>query len=299
MIGARQFYLCLAVCAAALAVHAQTPTSAPLKINSAAPQPPVPPTPVSPVKFFRELLAMSPVERNHSLSNRPPESRTRIMAKLREYQALNPDERELRLRATELRWYLTPLFRSAPADRASRLAQLPEDFRETVNARLAQWDALAPEMQKEFLTNDRAVHYFATGGTTNAVTLEQQKLSEQFNQFFELTAAEKQQALGTLSEAERSAMDKTLQEFEKLPAKQRSQCVRNYAKFAGMSAVERAEFLKNAELWSKMSPQERKSWRDLVANVPIMPPLPLASKIPANIMPPKVVKPVRPAVATN
>lgn len=292
----RQIYLCMAVCTAALTIHAQVPPAAPVRINT---KPLVPPTPASPVKFFRELLVMSPVERNHSLSNRPPEARARIMAKLREYQALEPNERELRLRATELRWYLTPLFRTPPPARGARLAQLPEDFRETVTARLAQWDALPPALQTEFLENDRAVQYFATGGTTNAVTAEQQKLSEQFNQFFELTAAEKSQALGTLSEAERAVMDKTLQEFEKLPPKQRSQCVRNYAKFAGMSAAERAGFLKSAELWAKMSPQERKSWRDLVANVPIMPPMPLASKIPTNIMPPKMVKPTRPAVATN
>jgi len=81
------------------------------------PPPPLPPLAPSPVTFFRELLAMSPAERNNSLTNRTPEARARIMAKVREYQKLAPDERELRLRATELRWYLTPLFRTAPADR--------------------------------------------------------------------------------------------------------------------------------------------------------------------------------------
>ena len=67
----------------------------------------------SPVDFFRQLLAMTPAERVASLTNRPPEARARILAKVREYQALGPDERELRLRATELRWYLTPLLRTA------------------------------------------------------------------------------------------------------------------------------------------------------------------------------------------
>ena len=120
---------------------------------------------------------------------------------------------------------------------------------------------------------------------------------EQFNQFFELTPAEKSQTLNTLSDAERAAMAQTLAAFEKLPAKQRLQCTRNYAKFTGMSGPERAEFLKNAERWSQMSPKERQSWRDLVAHVPMMPPMPPAN-VPADLMPHPTPKPTR-AVVTN
>jgi len=71
---------------------------------------------------------MSPAERNHSLTNRTPEARARILAKVREYQVLGPDERELRLRATELRWYLTPLLRGH-AEELSRV--LPDAERLT------------------------------------------------------------------------------------------------------------------------------------------------------------------------
>lgn len=293
----RQLVFCFTA-VAVFTLFAQTPPPAPLKNPAAALMPPVPPPAVSPVTFFRELLAMSATERNQSLTNRSPETRARIMAKVREYLALNPDDRELRLRATELRWHLAPLFRSAPADRSARLAQLPDELRESVNARLAQWDLLPPNVKQEFLDNDKTLHYFSSGGTTNAVSAEQQKLSEQFNQFFELTAEEKELALGTLSDAERAAMEKTLQTFEKLPASQRTQCVRNYAKFAGMNAAERVEFLKNAEHWSQMSPKERQSWRDLVAHVPMMPPLP-APIVPQNLMPPTLAKQPRASMATN
>ena len=62
--------------------------------------PPLPSTPQSPVEFFRNLLAMSPRDRNDFLTNRPPPVRERILAKVNEYLALDPGERELRLRAT-------------------------------------------------------------------------------------------------------------------------------------------------------------------------------------------------------
>jgi len=297
----RQIIFCFAAATAVFSTHAQTPGVAPGKNFSATLIPPPMPAATSPVKFFRELLAKSPAERSLSLTNRSPEARARIMAKVREYLALDPNERELRLRATELRWYLTPLFRTTPAERAPRLAALPDELRALVTSRLVQWDLLPPDLQKEFLENDRALHYFAHVQTTNAVTAspEQEKLSEQFNQFFELTAAEKEQALGTLSTAERAAMEKALQSFDKLTPQQRTQCIRNYAKFAGMNPAARAEFLKNAESWSRMSPKERQTWRDLVANTPMWPPTP-AALVPQNLMPPIPPKIIhRTSMATN
>jgi len=246
------------------------------------------------------LLVMSPAERNTALANRPPEMRARIVAKIHEYLTLDPDERELRLSATELRWWLAPLFKLAPDVRAARVALVPDDFRPIVESRLVQWDALPPDLQKEFLENDKTLHYFSRIETTNqsAATPEQQKIAAQFNQFFDLTDAEKKAALNTLSAAERAAMEKTLASFEQLPPQKRMVCVRNYARFAGMSGPDRADFLKNAEKWAAMSPKERQSWRDLVAHVPIMPPMPVV--MPPNLMPhagpPKLP---RASVATN
>ena len=297
----RQTFFCLAVATAAITALAQTPPPFPLKISTAATNilPPLP-TAYSPVNFFRQLLAMTPAERFNSLSNRAPEIRIRILAKVHEYQMLGPDERELRLRATELRWYLTPLFRVAPADRAGRLARVPDELRGIVQARLVQWDILPPPLQQEFLANDRALHYFTHVEATNqpAASPAQMQVADQFNQFFELTPNEKTQLLNTLSGAERAQMEKSLKSFGQLPAPQRLQCLRNYAKFAGMSIAERAEFLKDAESWSKMSPKERQTWRDLVMHVPQWPPMP-PPVVPAYLIPHTLPKPNRPNIATN
>lgn len=298
-----QFVFCAVTAALLFSAAAQTPPAPngkPVSDTAKLLPPPFPPTATSPVAFFRQLLVMSPMERNTALANRPPETCEHIKVKIREYLALDPNERELRLRATELRWYLAPLFRLPAADRAARVAQTPEELRGIVQSRLAQWDALTPKLQKEFLDNDKTLHYFARVEPTNSIAAspEQQKIAEQFNQFFELTPEEKSQTLNTLSDAERSAMEKTLATFEKLPPQQRVQCTRNYAKFAGMSGPERAEFLKNAEHWSQMSPKERQSWRDLVAHIPMMPPMPQAT-VPANLIPHITPKIPRASIVTN
>lgn len=295
-------FLGLASLLVILTVHAgNTPAVPPTPVSAGtnALLPPVP-QPVSPVAFFRQLLVMTAAERSQALANRTPETRARIMMKIREYLVLDPNERELRLCATELRWYLTPLLRQSPDTRSNSLARVPDDLRGLVESRLRQWDILPPPLQAQLLENEKAMQYFAQVRTNNPATasVEQQHLSEQFNQFFELTPKEKAKTLGTLSEEERAVMDKTLKTFEKLPPQQRILCIRNYAKFAGMSAAERTEFLKNAEQWSKMSPAERQSWRNLVAQIPQMPPMP-PPIIPANLIPPTVPKPHRPNVATN
>jgi len=292
----RQPIFCLAAVFLAVTVHSQSPHNS---TGSSAGQKNYSTAISSPVDFFRQLLAMPPEAQEKALASRPPEARERILAKLAEYEALGPDERELRLRATELRWWLMPMLRAPAADCAARLAQVPANLRELVEARVQQWRILPPQLQDEILSNETALHYFALVETTNrpAATAEQQRIAGQFSQFFDLTPAEKEQTLNTLSEAERAQMQATLKSFEKLPPDQRLTCVRNYAKFAGMGAAERAEFLKNAESWSKMSPSERQAWRDLVRTIPIWPPMPPdAPQPPVPPLPPGVPSP---GVATN
>ncbi len=243
--------------------------------------------PQSPVDFFRQLLAMSPAERNNSLTNRPPESRARILAKVREYQALDPDERELRLRATDLRWYLTPLLqhaaggtRGAPGAGAGGFARTRPVAAGAMGSSAAAVAAgISGERPDAALFRPRRNDQFSRSPARNS-----RKLPTSSTSFLNSRRRKNSRRSSTLSEAERAQMEKTLQSFEKLPPRQRYLCVRNYAKFAGMSAGERAEFLKNAENWSKMSPKERQAWRDLVDHVPHWPPMP-PPIVPPNLIP--------------
>jgi len=295
---------------------AQKTISAPALLTPPAP------TPASPVDFFRQLLALSADERGTFLTNRPPAIRKRLLAKVADYEALDPNERELRLRATELHWYLMPLLREPADTRATRLELVPEDLRGLVQSRLGEWSVLPPLLQQEFLANERVLYYFAHVDATNAPPLppgpaahplasendsarwkalpeeEHQRMTAQFNRFFELTPAEKQKTLNTLSASERRQMEKTLQAFDQLPAAQRRQCVRAFSRLASLTPSARMEFLKNAEQWSQLPPNDRQAWRDLVTNVPQWPPMsppPIPPPAPTprttRIHPPEVTPP--------
>jgi hypothetical protein len=119
-----------------------------------------------------------------------------------------------------------------------------------------------------------------------------------FKEFFELTPAEKQQALSTLSETEQKQMEKTLQAYGKLSAEQRQKCILSFQKFAGMNLAERQEFLKNAERWKLMSPSDRAAWRKLVTFAPLQPAMPVRHAPPPP-MPSPLIHTVGAAVATN
>jgi hypothetical protein len=318
MIFSRQASWGLACCVAwqlgAFTVVAENaPPPMPVKLLSApAKALTPPPSHKSPVDLFRHLLAMPPEEREDYLTNRPPELRVRILAKVAEYEAFDPNERELRLRATELRWYLMPLLRDSPTNRPARLAQIPDDVRDLVQARLDGWVLLPPTLQQEFLDNEHILLYFARLDISNrtpelSITApsgaerahwdslsepERRQVAAGFNHLFELSAEEKQLALNTLSEAERQQMEATLKSFAKMPPDQRAECENAFARFASMTTLEKAEFLKSAERWSAMSPAERQAWRDLVVNVPQWPPLPIGFVMPV----PGAAKPGR---ATN
>lgn len=273
----------------------------------------------SPVDRFRELLAMSPAEVNAFLATDSPAKRKLILAKIRQYRAMDPNERELHLKVTELTFYLLPLMHTPATNRMAQLAMIPVEDRQLVQRRLAAWDRLSPEAQSELLTNQAALRYFTglpgagasqasdalrgtapalraklAGGRTQWRTLseaERERTLSEFEEFFGLTSQEKQQALSTLSEPERRQIAQTLQVFNKLPAPLRLRCIRSLEKFAELSVAERQQFFENGERWRLMSPDQRQAWRNLVHTIASEPPVPF-------IRPPLPWR-ARPKLATN
>jgi hypothetical protein len=258
---------------------------------------PLPPL-KSPIELFRNLLTRSPGERERLLTNRPPEIRKRILEKVREYEAMKPDERALRLKSTELRWYLRQLLPLSAEDRAARLAAMPETDRQMATDRLKLLDLLPQDLQRQILqlpqTNFPPTPVPIAISTPpedpgasvrriaewNALSPEQrQEMFRRFEQFFDLTDAEKEKTLHVLSGAEIAQMRRALQAFGKLQPARQQKCLQSFPKFAGMSEGERREFLENAERWKEMSPGERQVWRNLVSRLPA-PPLPPGLGVP-------------------
>jgi len=281
----------------------------------------------SPVDTFRELLNLTGAERVQRLTNYSTALRERLLEKLSAYQALNPDERELRLRATELRWWLLMLMRQPATNRAASLRLAPESLLPLIRPRLEAWELLPPPLQQEQLQNEDIAQLFLQleGNTpaqresrlknlppdqrkrleaglerwTAMSAEERRQTCERFDRYFEMSERERAKVLATLSETERQQMEQTLRTFAKLPRDKRIVCVQSFQKFANMDIAERQQFLKNAERWEKMSPTERQAWRNLVSRVPEFPPLPPDFREMPPALPPTLPNPPQPSVTNG
>ncbi len=273
------------------------PAAAPAAVTNGATRVPFPPLPKPPVTYFRDLLALSPGELDRALASIAEPGRRRLQAKLQEYASLMPEEREARLRATELRWYFAPLMRTPPTNRVAQLALVPDEYRTMVEERLKLWDALTPEIQQQVKDNEWTIPFILQAAAspksslTNDLPLPQrekleqqlaswralpsnqrQRLCDRFQQFFELSSREKEKILSALPDNERAEVDKTLHAFANLPSEQRGGCVNAFRKFANMTEEERAHFLRNAERWKAMPRDDRQALRTLVIQLPPLPP---------------------------
>lgn len=269
------------------------------RVRSGPPMPEsatLPPVPKvrTPTDRFRELLAAKPEQREALLSRKTPAARALIEAKLREFGALRPDEREIRLRLAQFQDSLRTLLPIPPSERGPLMAAVPGEDLPWIEERLAAWDLLTEAERRDVLESERRLSWFVRQAEVSSdrqrveaymATLPppaQQAAREQmerwlalplaertrkaaaFSRFFDLTTAERQAALGTLSQTERVQMERALSDFAALTPDARERCVRGFQKFEALSPAEREQFLRRAERWKAMSPNDRAAWRRLV-----------------------------------
>src|SRR5439155_27034122 len=127
--------ICWSVGSGVFLAQAADKGGAPATSTNAATSAPAPSLPGPQVTFFRELLGLNSTELDRALASIAEPARNRLRDKLRGYAALAPDEREARLRATELRWYLVTLMRTPPTNRGAQLAFVADDYRTLVEER--------------------------------------------------------------------------------------------------------------------------------------------------------------------
>lgn len=294
------FALGLAVRLAGLAQAADRPTAAEPPPADERALPPLPPPGL--VVTFRQLLEMGPAERERTLAELSPKRQEFFRAKLREYEGLTPQQREARLRLTELYARLAPLMRLEPDARAGKLAEVPQSQRALIEERLRVWDGLPADLRRDILTNQEVMYYFVRLDSTtpaqqqamlDLLTPAQRQRLEQglahwqtmsperrtatyraFQEFFSADTAERQRTLGALSPEGRQQLQQTLRAWQALPAAQRAQYLESFRKFVDLSPAEREQFLRNLERWRAMSPEARTAWRRLVSRLPPIPPPP-------------------------
>ena len=276
-------------------------------VSSTAGAPPPPPLlpPPQVLTTFRELLEMGREAREAALAKKSEANRKILTERLKEFDALSPEQRQTRLRLMQLRWELLSVLRASPTNRALVTKSIPIEDRGLINDRLSYWDRLAPDLQKWVLENEGLLSYFVSGEARSTSDLtnkletlaplvrqkltnsmarwvdftpeQQQKIYENFRAIFGLDQPERKRIvdpalLRTGSEQELKQIQKVIESFQRLSREQREQCMAYFRKFTGMTMEQRVQFLRNAERWEKMSETEKEAWRRLVNQIPSIPP---------------------------
>ena len=265
--------------------------------------PDLPPIPPSPIEEFRSWLKMSDDERAKVLAAYPASKQEILKRKLLAYASMPAEERDARLHALELRWYLEPLIVKPATERGDFLQIIPSRLHREIVARLKHWDGLSESLRTEILADQKkremVTGYFVHSGRPprpptpvvmppdpreyeanlkrweTADDAARARMTAHLATFFQLPPEEQRKHLASLLGGEREEMQKTLDAFARLSPEDRRACVASFQKFATMDPKERASFLRNAARWQKLTPQERQAWRELVSKIPPMPPMPV------------------------
>jgi len=269
--------------------------------------PPPLPAPPSPIVSFRQLLNMNSAARATELQKKSPRNRAIIEDRLKEFDALSKEQREVRLKLMELRWQLMSLIHQTPNNRAAALNLIAEQDRAGINERLRYWDQLPPDVQKAVLENEMMLSYIISGQAANTTELtnrvetlpsnlrsnllatmerwrkmtpdQQKQIFDNFRSVFDLNEGERQKVISQSpidrsSATEQEKIARLMKSFDELPPAQRQRWMNSLQKFTSMSMEERAQFVQNAERWQKMSETERQNWRNLIRKIPPLPPMP-------------------------
>lgn len=236
----------------------------------------------SPVEEFRKLLKMNEAELRANLATRTPTNRNELEKKLIEYAGYPETNRNQLLNALELRWYLRTLIDYPMNRRAATIEKAPADLREILEARLAVWDKMSTNAQKEILENE-VIDFLASPQTPPKPSPEMR--DSHVEAFFQLPDDKQQKALEAIQPQQGVAVTKTLTAIRKLPPNERAQTMSAFGKFAKMNEGERKLFLDKVNRWKKMTPQEQDAWRNMSTKLPDLPPLPPDYQPPMPPMP--------------
>ena len=223
------------------------------------------------------MLATNAGGREAWLAAKSAASRAAIEVKLREYEAMPPEQRDQKLRASQISWYLPPLMKMPATNRAAVLVAIPEEDRKIIEMRLGQLSILPPPILAQLTTNQNLLRMIDAGQKTGSNVLmilsaDQRRLAEQvypvWTNLLMLPPSDLSKRLARLTAADRANMELALNKFgnlttRNLTTQERAQARDGFKKFAELSASEREAFLNSARRWQAMNEKEREVWRNL------------------------------------
>ena len=181
----------------------------------------------NPVQFFRQLLQASAEERAALLAEKTETSRARIQRGLIEFESLRPEARERRLELLEFRFYLLRSLERKDESLESKLAATPDRFRTVIRTRMEHWMLYPPQLQDQLLAYNK-----------NLARLEALRNSND---------KQRKAILSSVSELERTRLEKDFQGWVDLPESKREAVRRQIGAFFSIPKQDRLQAIKSLD----------------------------------------------------
>jgi hypothetical protein len=221
-----------------------------------------------PLKLFRDLLAMTPAQRQQHLAQWTPEKRARVLAKLREYEAMTPAAREESLKTTELHWYLQHFLSNDSTNNNIQLSQVPEPYRQMVSDRLNVWKILPPQIQQDVMEHEAARDTFSERLAVWKILppqLQQEILAHENTRDFFLLGNRVSASAEVPPQIIPPPLKQELIRLDSLQPGQREQAYANFENFFALTASEKKDVLVS------LSAAERRQFAKTVADLEQLP----------------------------
>ena len=273
----------------------------------------------SPVERFRDLLAMTPAERETVLANRPKFWKDRVLAKIDQYQQMPADQREVKLQETQLRWLLRQAIQMSDGDRQQLMLRCSASEKSMLQQRLEQWEKQSTETRQEmmeYLTRMESIsekrlenQNVRPDGSSppefpkmdsgiekfmNLPPSQRSQIIFGYQKFFTLSDKERKMVLNKLAEPARQAILVNVQKINQLPVEERERIMVELKKLANMSPEEQSTFLKNSQTWQSIPKGEKEAWLRLVSRKRPEPPMPSELLLPPTPPPLPIASNLRP-----
>jgi hypothetical protein len=250
----------------------------------------------SPIEHFRIVLNLSSEDLEKYILRQKPHVQPILRKKIEEYASLSRAEKDFRLRATELHYYLDSLLEHNSTVSLDSLPPLPESLKEEIMRAVHFWNNLSNAQRDLLFTKKATISYLVSLSRENVPPLPVNRpaISPEWANmyhFLQLPYEKQKEFLGSDKLNQAPKMGKVLEAFSKLSVDEKERCANALVCFLSFPRDLQDRVADGLTYWNSLDPSERTVWREIAGRSPAI--LPMSndiSALTANAYPPFPVK---------
>lgn len=232
----------------------------------------------SPVAQFRDLLSYSEDQQRAFVIKQAPEIQSILSSKLDEYRNLPSAQREFKLVATELHFYLDPVLKSHENIDRTLFSQAPSHVQHYLNMAVEFWNGLSIPHRDLLLSKKAAVSYLISLSYKSGESQSYDPSKSEWDGLYSflLMPSDQQKAfLDSVDVNPSGTINKILTAFENLDEEERKRCAHAFVCYLSFPPQLKKQLNDGLHSWAEKPPIERSLWREIAEKYPKITPIPL------------------------